>query len=155
MTRHFADIAEFCASVGEDLGTGDWFEITQDRIDAFAETTEDRQWIHVDRERAEAGPYGTPIAHGYLTLSLLPMLGRGIFTVGGVRMSVNYGLNRVRFPQAVAVGSRIRAHAKLISVAPGTQAVIGYTVEIAGQKKPACVAESVRLLVPNREQELS
>lgn len=151
MTRHFAGIAEFRAAAGENLGAGDWFEIAQSRIDAFAETTEDRQWIHVDRVRAADGPFGAPIAHGYLTLSLLPVLGREIFTVGGVRMSVNYGLNRVRFPQAVAAGSRIRAHAELISVEDvhaGTQAVVGYMVEIAGQRKPACVAETVRLLVP-------
>ncbi len=151
MTRHFDSIEDFRAAAGERLGAGDWFEVGQDRIDAFAETTEDRQWIHVDRVRASAGPYGAPIAHGYLTLSLIPVLGRQIFTVGGARMSVNYGLNRVRFPQAVTVGSRIRAHATLVGVediAAGTQAVVRYTIEIAGQDKPACVAETVRLLVP-------
>ncbi|MBO9524093.1 MAG: MaoC family dehydratase [Nocardioidaceae bacterium] len=149
--RHFASIEEFRAAAGSDLGAGDWFEVDQERIDAFAATTEDHQWIHVDVDRAAAGPFGAPIAHGYLTLSLIPVLGRGIFTVGGTRMSVNYGLNRVRFPQPVRVGSRIRAHASLDGVtdtAAGTQGVVRYTVEIDGEAKPACIAETVRLLVP-------
>ncbi|MDL4775270.1 MaoC family dehydratase [Actinomadura xylanilytica] len=149
--RRFGGIDAFRACVGEELGVGEWFEVDQDRIDAFAETTEDRQWIHVDPARAASGPYRAPIAHGYLTLSLIPFLGGRIFTVDGIRMSINYGLNKVRFPQAVTVGSRVRARATLAGVddtATGTQAVIRYTIEIDGRDKPACVAETVRLMVP-------
>ncbi|WP_131737949.1 MaoC family dehydratase [Actinomadura roseirufa] len=149
--RHFGDIDAFRARAGEELGVGEWFEIDQDRVDAFAETTGDHQWIHVDPARAAEGPYGAPIAHGYLTLSLIPVLAGRIFTVGGVRMSINYGLNRVRFPQPVTVGSRIRARAALVGVedtASGVRAVIRYTIEIDGRDKPACVAEHVRLMVP-------
>ncbi|TYB48217.1 MaoC family dehydratase [Actinomadura chibensis] len=149
--RHFGSIDEFRACAGEEIGVGDWFEIDQDRIDAFAEITEDRQWIHVDPARAASGPYGATIAHGYLTLSLIPVLGRGIYTVGGVRMSVNYGLDKVRFPRAVTVGSRIRSRATLVSADDadsGVRAVVRHTIEIEGQDRPACVAETVRLLVP-------
>jgi acyl dehydratase len=150
-TRVFATIDEFRAAQGEVLGVGDWLEITQERIDAFADVTEDHQWIHVDRERAGQGPYGATIAHGYLTLSLIPRLGGGIFTVHGARMALNYGTNRVRFPHPVTVGSRIRAVAGLVEVtdvAAGVQAVVRYTVEIEGCEKPACVAETVRVLIP-------
>ncbi|MDF5753454.1 MaoC family dehydratase [Spongiactinospora sp. TRM90649] len=149
--RRFGGIDSLRSHVGEELGVSEWFEVDQDRVDAFAEITEDRQWIHVDPARAASGPYRAPIAHGYLTLSLIPVLGSRIFTVDGVRMSINYGLNKVRFPQAVTVGSRIRSRATLVSVddtAAGTQAVIRHTIEIDGQDKPACIAETVRLLVP-------
>ncbi|MDQ6523974.1 MaoC family dehydratase [Nocardioides sp. LHD-245] len=148
--RHFADIAGLRAAVGEDLGTGEWLVVGQDRIDAFAEATGDRQWIHVDAERARSGPYGATVAHGYLTVSLLPVLGRTAFTVGGARMSVNYGLDRVRFPEPVRSGARIRARAHLLSVedvASGTRAVVRFTIEIEGRDRPACVADSIRLLV--------
>jgi len=150
-TRVFGTIEAFRAAQGQLLGVGDWMEVTQDRIDGFAEVTEDRQWIHVDPVRAAAGPYGTTIAHGYLTLSLIPVLGGGIFRVDGVRMAINYGSNKVRFPQPVTAGSRIRAVATLVSVddvPAGIQAVVRYSIEIEGQDKPACVAETVRVLVP-------
>jgi acyl dehydratase len=150
-TRVFATLDEFRAAAGETLGVGEWLEITQERVDAFAEVTEDHQWIHVDPERAAQGPYGATIAHGYLTLSLIPRLGAGIFTVHGARMAINYGANRVRFPHPVTVGSRIRAVAALAEVtdtAAGVQAVVRYTIEIDGCAKPACVAETVRVLIP-------
>ena len=149
-TRVFPDLDAFCDAVGTELGTGAWFTVDQERIDAFADVTEDWQWIHVDPARAAEGPYGATIAHGYLTLSLIPRLGGEIFRVEGPRMQVNYGSNKVRFPQAVTAGSRIRAVAALVSAentGVGVQAVIRYTVEIEGQDKPACVAETVRLLV--------
>jgi acyl dehydratase len=149
--RVFASLEEFRAEVGHDLGTGDWLTIDQDRIDGFADVTEDWQWIHVDEESAARGPYGATIAHGYLTLALVPVLGGRIFRVDGPRMAVNYGVNKVRFPQPVTAGSRIRAHAHLLSVEDmpaGVQAVIRYTIEIEGQDKPACVAETVRVMRP-------
>ncbi|GAA2810979.1 MaoC family dehydratase [Kribbella solani] len=153
MTRRFADVEALRGAIGESLGSGSWIEIDQERVDAFAAVTDDRQWIHVDTVRAAAGPYQGTVAHGYLTLSLLPALGRSIFTVDGLRMSINYGLDRVRFPHPVRVGARIRAHATLAGVTDtgaGTQAVVSFTVEIDGESKPACIAETVRLLVPSR-----
>jgi len=150
-TRVFDTIDDFRAAQGQLLGVGDWMEITQARIDAFADVTEDWQWIHIDPDRAANGPYGATIAHGYLTLSLLPVLGGGIFRVEGVRMAINYGSNKVRFPQPVTAGSRIRAVATLVSVdnvPAGIQAVVCYSIEIEGQAKPACVAETVRVLIP-------
>ena len=150
-TRVFPDLDSFCAAVGTDLGVGEWFTVDQARIDAFADVTEDWQWIHVDSERAAEGPYGATVAHGYLTLSLIPRLGGEIFRVEGARMQVNYGSNKVRFPHPVTAGSRIRAVASLVAAEHtpvGVQGVIRYTVEIEGQDKPACVAETVRLLVP-------
>lgn len=150
-TRVFASLDAFCEATGSELGAGEWFVVDQERIDSFADVTEDWQWIHVDRERAAAGPYGAPVAHGYLTLSLIPRLGGEIFSVEGLGMQVNYGINKARFPHPVAAGSRIRAVAALVSTEQtraGLQAVIRYTIEIDGQEKPACVAETVRLLVP-------
>jgi acyl dehydratase len=147
--RVFSDLAEFVAAKGEHLGYSDWHQITQDQVNLFADATGDHQWIHVDLERAKAGPFGGPIAHGHLTLSLLPMLGQGIYRVDGLKMGVNYGLNKVRFPNPVPVGSRVRGGAELLEVteiALGTQAVVKFTVEIENQTKPACVAESVVLL---------
>ena len=132
-------------------GTGEWVTIDQERISAFADVTEDWQWIHVDAERAAKGPYGATIAHGYLTLAMVPVLGGRIFRVDGPSMAVNYGVNKVRFPQPVTAGSRIRAVATLLSVEDipaGVQAIIRYTIEIEGQTKPACVAETVRVMVP-------
>lgn len=140
---HLADLA---ALVGQPLGSSDWVAIDQARINRFAEATGDHQWIHVDVERAKAGPFGAPIAHGFLTLSLLPMLFESGFAVADVRMGVNYGLNRVRFINPVKVGSRLRAHFKLLSYEPlegGAQLTVEATIEIEGQAKPACVAESV------------
>lgn len=149
-TRVFESLDELSAAQGQELGAGPWFEVTQDRIDAFAAATGDHQWIHVDSERAEEGPYGATIAHGFLTLSLVFMLGRGVFEVRGKRMSLNYGLDRVRFPQPVAVGSRIRAVLTLGSVeraSAGTRAEVRYSVEIEGERKLACIADAVILYV--------
>ena len=132
--------------VGTTLGTGDWHQVTQDQINLFADATGDHQWIHVDPEKAATGPFGTTIAHGFLTLSLLPMLASSVSRVEGVRMGLNYGLNRVRFPAPVKVGSRVRATTVLKEVTDipgGVQAVNEVTIEIEGSDKPACVAESV------------
>jgi acyl dehydratase len=149
--RTFANLDELAAAKGEHLGTGDWLEITQDRIDTFADATGDHQWIHVDAEKAKAGPFGTTIAHGYLTLSLIPMLGKDIYTVGGITMGINYGLGKVRFPAVVPVGSRVRASAELVDVVDkpqGKQVTVRTTIEIEGGDKPACVAETMALYVP-------
>jgi acyl dehydratase len=149
--RTFANLDELAAAKGEHLGTGDWLEITQERIDTFADATGDHQWIHVDAEKAKAGPFGATIAHGYLTLSLIPMLGKQIYTVTGISMGINYGLGKVRFPSVVPVGSRVRASVELVDVVDkpqGKQVTVRTTVEIEGGDKPACVAESIALYVP-------
>jgi acyl dehydratase len=139
------DIAGLQDRVGEHLGWSDWREITQERVDTFADATDDHQWIHVDRERAAAeSPFGGTIAHGYLTLALVaPALGE-LIHVDGVSMGINYGLDRVRFPAPVPVGSRIRAGAELVEVtevAGGVQSKLNVTFEIENGEKPACVAE--------------
>ena len=125
----------------------DWFEVTQERINLFADATEDHQWIHVNRERAgQESPYGTTIAHGFLTLSLLSRFMREALEVGGLRMTINYGLNRVRFPAAVRAGSRIRARIVLQSMRElpdGAEAVYAVTIDCEGSEKPCCVAEWV------------
>jgi acyl dehydratase len=134
------------AIAGKELGASDWLEVTQERIDKFADATGDHQWIHVDRERAKAGPFGTTIAHGFLTLSLIPSLAGSLTKVEGVRMGINYGLNKVRFPSPVKAGSRVRALSRNLSVEAvdgGLQMVNQVTIEIEGQDKPACVAETV------------
>lgn len=134
------------AAVGQHLGYSDYLEITQDQVNRFAEATGDFQWIHVDVERAKAGPFGGPIAHGYLTLSLAPVLLPQVMVVKGVTMGVNYGCNKVRFPSPVPVGSRVRMGAKLLSVdeiAGGAQMTIEATFECEGAPKPSCVAEVV------------
>ncbi|MFD8572973.1 MaoC family dehydratase [Streptomyces sp. NPDC059639] len=144
--RVFKDVDELKGAVGEQLGYSDWVEIEQSRIDRFAEATGDHQWIHVDPERAKGGPFGTTIAHGYLTLSLLPLFGPQLIAVEGVKMGVNYGTNKVRFPAPVPVGSRLRATGKITSVedvAGGVQVSVAFTVERDGGDKPVCVAESV------------
>jgi acyl dehydratase len=131
---------------GKEWGRSPWLQVTQDRIDQFATATGDHQWIHVDPERANAGPFGSTIAHGFLTLSLIPTLSGALVRVVGVRMGINYGLNKVRFPSPVRVGSRLRAVTKNLSVEDvegGVQVVNQVTVEIEGQEKPACVAETV------------
>jgi acyl dehydratase len=133
-------------AVGRDLGTSDWLEVTQERVDRFADATGDHQWIHVDPVRAAAGPFGGPIAHGYLTLSLSNALLPEIVDVRGVSMGVNYGVERVRFPAPVPVGARVRAQATLASVAEvagGVQTTMVITIEIEGGTKPACVIESI------------
>jgi acyl dehydratase len=136
--------------VGDELGPTGWAEITQQRIDAFAAATDDPQWIHVDPERAAEGPFGTTIAHGYLTLSLLPaFLGR-VLDTSGASLTVNYGLNRVRFPAPVPVGSRLRARFRVVGVedvAGGVQLTVEATVEREGAEKPVCVAEAVYRLL--------
>ena len=139
-------LAELQALVGSPIGTSDWVTVDQARIDKFADVTGDDQWIHVDPKRAAAGMFGSTVAHGFLTLSLLPHFIRSSHKVGGARMSVNYGLNRVRFPAPVPVDSRLRAHFKLLSFEPiegGVQVITEVTVEREGQAKPVCVAESV------------
>lgn len=133
-------------AVGTELGPSDWLEITQERINLFADATDDHQWIHVDPERAAAGPFGTTIAHGFLTLSLVSHLMPQVIRVNGISMGINYGANKVRFPSPVPVGSRIRARGVLQSVDDlpgGLQVTILVTIEIEGREKPACVVESV------------
>ena len=144
----FATPDELLEAVGRDLGRSDWMTVDQDRIDLFAEATGDHQWIHVDAERAAAGPFGATIAHGYLTLSLISRLVPQIIRVKGISMGINYGANRIRFPHPVPAGSRVRASAVLTSaeeVAGGAavQVVLTVAMEIEGAAKPACVVESV------------
>jgi acyl dehydratase len=132
--------------VGEHLGYSEWRQITQEQVNLFADATGDHQWIHVDIERANAGPFGGPIAHGYLTLSLAPTLLNEIMQVSGVSMGINYGLNKLRFPAPVPVGSKVRAGASLAGVedvAGGVQCTLAVTFEIEGGTKPVCVAEIV------------
>ena len=140
----FATPQELAGSVGSHLGHSAWLEITQGRIDAFADATDDHQWIHVDPERARSGPFGTTIAHGYLTLSLAVRFVDEIFAVEGVRMGVNYGTNKVRFVSPVPVGSRLRAGGTLAAIEElpgGLQATLDLTFEVEGSEKPACVAQ--------------
>ncbi|MFF9104418.1 MaoC family dehydratase [Streptomyces rubrogriseus] len=144
--RIFTSADEVKAAVGEQLGYTDWLEVDQKRIDLFAEATGDHQWIHVDPEKAAAGPFGGTIAHGYLTLSLLPLFGPQLIRVEGVKMGVNYGTNKVRFPSPVPVDSRLRATAAVTGVEDvkgGIQVSVAFTVEREGGDKPVCVAESV------------
>ena len=144
--RVFASLDELRTAVGEQLGWTDWQEIDQERIDLFATATGDHQWIHVDPERAAQCPFHTTIAHGFLTLSLIPSLTPRLFQVEGVRMGVNYGVNKVRFPAPVPVGSRLRATAKIADVTEaggGVQLVTQVTIERDGGEKPVCVAETV------------
>jgi len=149
--RVFTTFDELGKAVGEDLGTSEWLEVTQDRVDAFADATGDHQWIHVDVERAANGPFGGTIAHGYLTLSLIPLFSAQIFALETPGARLNYGVNKVRFPTPVRVGSRVRATAtvaEVTDVPAGKQMVTRYVLEIEGQDKPACVAETVVLLLP-------
>lgn len=146
--RTFTSIDDIVGAVGEELGVSDWIDVTQDRINQFAEATGDHQWIHVDVERATAeSPFGGPIAHGYLTLSLVPMLGWQLFEISGSKMGINYGSNKVRFINPVLVGSRLRLRAKLLSADAlpdgSLQMIVGQTMEIEGKDKPALVAETV------------
>ena len=150
--RVFDTLSELQPLVGQMLGTSDWVSIEQERVNLFAEATGDHQWIHTDPERAAQGPFGAPIAHGFLTLSLLPTFFESGFEVRQTRMGVNYGLNKVRFPAPVPVGSRLRAHFKLLDFQPidqgGAQITIEVTVECEGQSKPVCVAESITRRYP-------
>ena len=144
--KRFAKLADLQAMVGQELAVSDWVAIEQSRIDAFAEATGDHQWIHIDPARAAAGPFGATVAHGFLTLSLIPMLSETAWAVDDVRMGVNYGLNRVRFAAPVRVGSRLRGRFKLLGYEPlegGAQLTVEVLIEIEGGSKPACVAESL------------
>ena len=148
--RTFSTLDEVAAAAGEELGTGDWLEVTQDRVDTFADATDDHQWIHVDVERATAGPFGGPIAHGYLTLSLIPHLGTSVFAFETPGAKLNYGLNKVRFPHPVRVGQRLRDVVTLLAVddlPAGKQLTMKHVIEIDGESKPACVAEMLVVLL--------
>ncbi len=144
--RTFQTIAELQGLVGQPIGTSEWITVTQERIRQFAVATNDHQWIHLDEERARSGPFGTTIAHGFLTLSLLPEMSASAFEVLGTRMGVNYGLDKVRFPAPVPSGSRLRGHFKLLRYDPlegGAQMTVEVTMEREGSAKPVCVAESL------------
>lgn len=145
--RVFTSVDELRAAIGEELGAGDWLEIDQKRVDLFADATGDHQWIHVDPEKAAAGPFGTTIAHGYLTLSLLPVLVPRLMRVEGVRMGINYGVNKVRFPSPLPVGSRVRATGVITEVTEAGEGCVQLTMRVTidreGGEKPVCVAESV------------
>ncbi|GAC1533980.1 MAG: 3-hydroxyacyl-thioester dehydratase HtdZ [Ramlibacter sp.] len=150
--KNFASLAELPTLVGSELGTSDWHEVTQESVNLFADATGDHQWIHVDVEKARAGPFGAPIAHGFLTLSLLPRFFETALAIGGTRMGVNYGLNRVRFTAPVPVGSRLRARLTLLACEPidndGMQMTWKVVVEREGADKPVCVAESLTRRYP-------
>ena len=141
-----ASIEDFKAQIGQEMGVGPWKTVTQEEINLFADATGDHQWIHVDPERAKSGPFGTTIAHGYMTLSLIPSLGGGSLGLDGVKMGINYGLGKVRFITPVPAGSNVRARRKLLDVKEGegfVQLTVEVTVEIEGKDKPACVAETI------------
>ena len=145
----FASVDELAAAVGHHLGYSRWLLVDQDVIQQFADATGDRQWIHLDPERAAAGPFGGTVAHGFLTLSLIPVLAYQVYRVRGIRLAVNYGLDRVRFPAALPAGGRVRAGVELRSVTEcpgGVQVVNRVTVEVAGAGKPCCVADTVARL---------
>jgi len=144
--RTFQTIAELKDLLGQEIGLSDWITVTQERIQLFADATNDHQWIHLDAERAKAGPFGTTIAHGFLTLSLLPEMAASAFGVNETRMGVNYGLNKVRFPAPVPSGSRLRGRFKLVGYEPlegGAQLTVQVTMEREGSDKPVCIAESI------------
>ncbi len=144
--KKFSGLDEFVAAEGAELGPTDWLEVTQDRVNLFADATDDHQWIHVDPERAANGPFGGTIAHGLLTLSLLPHFTHELYTVDNIAMAINYGYNKVRFITPVRVGAKIRARAQIAKVDQldgAVQATVTVTVEIDGSDKPAAVAESI------------
>ncbi|MDT5049399.1 MAG: hypothetical protein QOI29_3345 [Mycobacterium sp.] len=144
--KKFSGLDEFVAAEGAELGPTDWLEVTQDRVNLFADATDDHQWIHVDPERAANGPFGGTIAHGLLTLSLLPHFTHQLYTVDNIAMAINYGYNKVRFITPVRVGAKIRARAQIAKVDQldgAVQATVTVTVEIDGSDKPAAVAESI------------
>lgn len=145
--REFNSLAELKDLIGQEVAQSDWVEISQERVNTFADATGDHQWIHIDVERAKReSPFGGPIAHGFLTLSLLPMLVANAIKPTYVKMGVNYGLNKVRFPSPVPVGSRVRARLKLLEIEDikdGAQFTWEVTIEREGQDKPVCVAESI------------
>ncbi len=144
--RTFEKISDLQPLVGQELGVSEWITITQEQINKFADATGDHQWIHIDPERAKSGPFGATIAHGFLTLSLLPEMTAKAFSVKETRMGVNYGLNKVRFPSPVPAGSKVRGRFKLIEYIPldgGAQVTVECTMEREGSQKPVCVAESI------------
>ncbi|MBU2698768.1 MULTISPECIES: MaoC family dehydratase [Pimelobacter] len=149
--RVFTTFEEVAEAAGTDLGASDWVTVDQRRVNQFADATGDHQWIHVDLERAKEGPFGGTIAHGYLTLSLVPWLGSQVFTLRTPGAKLNYGVNKVRFPHPLLVGKRIRLHVQMgevVDIPSGKQLTVRHTVEIEGEDKPACVAETVVLLLP-------
>jgi acyl dehydratase len=150
--RIFQSLDELPPLVGQELAVSDWLTVTQEQVNLFAQATGDHQWIHVDVERATAGPFGAPVAHGFLTLSLLPKLFESAFEIRSTGMGVNYGLNKVRFPAPVPVGSRLRGRMRLLACEPvdrgGMQMTWGVTVEREGSDKPVCVAESLSRRYP-------
>ena len=151
MTTVFTQASELLNAVGQHLGYSDWLEIDQQRIDMFADATGDHQWIHVDPERAKEGPFGCTIAHGYLTLSLANWFLPRLLEVRNISMGVNYGCEKVRFPAAVPVGSRLRAGAEVISaeaVKGAVQVVVRMTIEIEGSDRPACVIDTISRFYP-------
>ena len=147
MAYRFDSADSILKSVGQQLGTSEWVEITQQRVNLFADATDDHQWIHCDPERAKAGPFGAPIAHGYLTLSMTARFLPEVVDVRGMRMGVNYGCDKVRFPSPVKVGSRVRATGQLVAAETtkdgAVQATIRVTIEIENGAKPACVADTI------------
>jgi acyl dehydratase len=146
VVKKFSGLDEFVAAEGAELGPTDWLEVTQDRVNLFADATDDHQWIHVDPERAANGPFGGTIAHGLLTLSLLPHFTHQLYTVDNIAMAINYGYNKVRFITPVRVGAKIRARAQIAKVDQldgAVQATVTVTVEIDGSDKPAAAAESI------------
>ena len=147
----FNGVEELQAAAGTHLGHSEWHTVDQAQIDAFAAATGDHQWIHVDPEKAATGPFGTTIAHGFLTLSLLPMLSWQVYTIEGVSAGVNYGANKLRFPSPVPVGSRVRAGVELLEVTPialGFQVATRVTIELESGDKPACVVDMLSVVVP-------
>jgi acyl dehydratase len=140
------EFAQLSTHAGGEIGTSDWLVVSQEQINTFADATGDHQWIHVDEDRAKAGPFGATIAHGYLTLSMTNLFLPQLITVENLSMGINYGVNKVRFPTPVKVGSRIRAGAEIVEgveIPGGVQVIIKMTVELEGSDKPACVVENV------------
>jgi acyl dehydratase len=152
MPTIFKTPSDLAGAVGKQLGKSEWITVTQEQINKFADATGDHQWIHVDVERAKKGPFGAPIAHGYLTLSLVSLFLPQIVEVHGISMGVNYGTDKVRFPAPVPVGSKIRGSGELLKVenvsGGGVQATVRVTVEIDGKDKPACVVETISRFYP-------
>ena len=150
--RNFETLQELAALAGQPISTSDWVTITQEQINQFAQATGDHQWIHIDEERAKAGPFGAPIAHGFLTLSMIPLFFASAIHIVQTRMGVNYGLNRVRFTGPVPVGSRLRASIKLLRADPVENGGFQFTWEVSTERegvvKPVCVAESISRLYP-------
>ena len=150
MVRVINGVAELEQLVGQELGASEWVLVDQERVNLFADATGDHQWIHIDEEKAKDGPFGGTIAHGFLTLSLLPLLGSQVTDVTGMKMKINYGLNKVRFPNPVKVGSKVRDVVTLKEVTrkdSGIQVVMNHVIEIEGQDRPAAIAEAVSLMV--------